>query len=178
VQSRRRRMSPQSRGGSQIAGYSGTPLAKKLGIKAGHTVLLVGCPRGWAIPDLPGGTVTRRKSLATFIQEPRSRSAGSVVKSKSADVGAIADVVVAFFASAAQLTDAVPGIARKLNRSSALWVAWPRRAGGHESDITDQSVRKILLPIGVVDVKVAAIDSDWSGLKFVWRKGSRPGKGG
>ena len=58
--------------------------------------------------------------------------------------------------------------------TSALWIAWPRRAGGHRSDITDSLVRETLLPIGVVDVKVAALDEDWSGLKFVWRKDRRP----
>jgi hypothetical protein len=55
-----------------------------------------------------------------------------------------------------------------------LWVAWPRRAGGHTSDITDNIVRQIVLPLGLVDVKVAALDQDWSGLKFVWRKELRP----
>jgi hypothetical protein len=51
----------------------------------------------------------------------------------------------------------------------ALWVAWPRRAGGHDSDITDREIRALALPLGLVDVKVAALDQDWSGLRLVWR---------
>ncbi|MBV8464286.1 MAG: hypothetical protein JO368_13395 [Acidimicrobiales bacterium] len=67
-----------------------------------------------------------------------------------------------------------PALAAALGPAAALWVAWPRRAGGHQSDVTDALVRDTLLPVGVVDVKVAAIDADWSGLKFVWRKAARP----
>jgi len=54
-------------------------------------------------------------------------------------------------------------------------VAWPRRAGGHRSDITDNLLREVLLPVGVVDIKVAALDEDWSGVRFVWRKANRAG---
>ena len=61
----------------------------------------------------------------------------------------------------------------QLGADSSLWVAWPRRAGGHQSDLTDQVLREVLLPVGVVDVKVAALDGDWSGLKFVWRRANR-----
>ena len=68
---------------------------------------------------------------------------------------------------------AVPPLVGNLPKRSALWVAWPRKAGGHVSDINDNLVREVLLPTGVVDVKVAAIDADWSGLKFVWRKENR-----
>jgi hypothetical protein len=57
--------------------------------------------------------------------------------------------------------------------SGALWVAWPRKAGGHVSDVDENLLREVLLPTGVVDVKVAALDVDWSGLKFVWRKENR-----
>ena len=56
----------------------------------------------------------------------------------------------------------------------ALWLAWPRRAGGHRSDITDNEIRAVVLPLGLVDIKVAALDDDWSGLKVVWRKELRP----
>ena len=65
------------------------------------------------------------------------------------------------------------GLARRIYRAGALWVAWPRRAGGHSSDITDNVIREHALPIGLVDVKVAAIDDDWSGLRLVWRVENR-----
>ena len=84
-----------------------------------------------------------------------------------------AEVVISFFETAAALLCDSPPIARSLAPTSALWVAWPRRAGGHESDVTEQLIRDVLLPIGIVDVKVAALDRDWSGLKFVWRREDR-----
>ena len=65
-------------------------------------------------------------------------------------------------------------MARRLAPAASLWLAWPRRAGGHHSDLTDQLLRDVLLPFGLVDVKVAALDHDWSGLKFVWRRQRRP----
>jgi hypothetical protein len=133
------------------AGYSATPLAKKLGVKEGHRLLLFEAPADWTVPDLPGGVATRRRS--------GSRLPGTLD----------ADVVIAFFTAAARLAKIGPDLARRLPDAAALWVAWPRRAGGHDSDITDQVPRDVLLPIGVVDVKVAALDPDWSGLKFVWR---------
>jgi hypothetical protein len=135
------------------AGYSGTPLAKKLGIKTDQKLLLLNAPHAWEVPDLPEGVEVRRTKDAT-------RTAGT-------------DVVIAFFEAAAKLDSAGPDIAERLPSASTLWMAWPRRAGGHQSDITDQLVRDTLLPVGVVDVKVAAIDEDWSGLKFVWRLKNR-----
>jgi len=77
--------------------------------------------------------------------------------------------VIAFFSAAAELPDRLPGLVERIFPSGALWAAWPRRAGGHESDITDAVLRACALELGVVDVKVAAIDTDWSALRFVWR---------
>lgn len=140
---------------NEQAGYSGTPLWKKLGVKPDHRLLFVEAPAGWNVDDLPrNSSVTRKKKPTT------------------SDVSR-ADLVIGFFKTAKQLNAVGPVIARHLQHQSALWVAWPRKAGGHSSDITDQTVRETLLPIGVVDVKVAAIDSDWSGLKFVWRLENR-----
>jgi hypothetical protein len=136
------------------AGYSGTPLARKLGIKEGHTILLIGAPERWLIPDLPDGVQERRS--AEPVMDPE------------------AAVTVAFYRSAVELADTAPGLARALASTAALWVAWPRRAGGHQSDIGDNLLREVLLPVGVVDVKVAALDDDWSGVKFVWRLRNRP----
>jgi hypothetical protein len=88
-----------------------------------------------------------------------------------------ADLIVAFFSRAAELGLRLPGLAERIFPDGAVWAAWPRRAGGHSSDITDNVVREYALPLGLVDVKVAAIDDDWSGLRLCWRKenrGSRP----
>jgi hypothetical protein len=86
-----------------------------------------------------------------------------------------ADLLLAFFPAIAALRAAVPALAEMITVDGALWVAWPRRAGGHTSDITDNAIRDAVLPLGLVDVKVAALDEDWSGLKLVWRKELRPG---
>ena len=83
-----------------------------------------------------------------------------------------ADVIVWFVRQAAELADAAL-LGGRVFPSGALWVAWPRKAAGHQSDVTENGIRDAVLPIGLVDVKVAAIDDDWSGLKLVWRKENR-----
>lgn len=133
------------------AGYSGTPSAKKLGIKEGAVLALVGAPEGWTVPDLPRG-VTSKSSL-------RGRF----------------DVGVVFVRSAAELRRRAGSVAKATADEAAAWIAWPRKAGGHVSDVTEDLLREVLLPTGLVDVKVAAIDDDWSGLKFVRRKELRGG---
>ena len=133
-----------------MAGYSGTPLAKKLGIKPGASLALDGAPPGWVVPDLPGGVVP------------------------AAD-GEPADVVVAFFREAAELPVRLPALARRIFPAGSLWLAWPRKAGGHVSDITENGLRDHALPLGIVDNKVAALDDDWSGLRVVWRLERRSG---
>ncbi len=90
-----------------------------------------------------------------------------------ADAAAGADVVIAFFREAAELDARLPDLAESIFPPAALWIAWPRRAGGHPSDLTDTVIRDRALPLGIVDVKVAAIDGDWSGLRFVWRVTNR-----
>jgi hypothetical protein len=132
------------------AGYSGTPLAQKLGIKPGHHLALLGAPRGWSIDDLPPDVrITRRRTSTP------------------------ADVVVAFFSELAAVQQQIEDLAQRITINGGLWLAWPRRAGGHHSDITDNGIRAAVLPLGLVDVKVAALDEDWSGLKVVWRKALR-----
>lgn len=133
-----------------MAGYSQTPLAKKLGIRPGASLALDEAPPGWAVSDLPDGVVA------------------------AAD-GKAADVIVAFFRESAELPDRLPGLARRIFPAGGLWLAWPRRAGGHDSDITENGLRDLALPLGVVDNKVAAIDDDWSGLRVVWRVELRSG---
>jgi hypothetical protein len=75
--------------------------------------------------------------------------------------------------AARELPERLPGLVKRIYPDGALWVAWPRRAGGHHSDITDNTIREQALPLGVVDVKVAAIDDDWSGIRLVWRLANR-----
>jgi hypothetical protein len=84
-------------------------------------------------------------------------------------------VLIAFFWDLGALTRDVPELAHQMSPDGALWVAWPRKAAGHKSDITDNEIRAAILPLGLVDVKVAALDEDWSGLKLVWRKELRAG---
>lgn len=128
------------------AGYSGTPLAKKLGVKEGHVLALVDAPGRWEVPGLPPG-VTEKTSLRGGF-----------------------DVAVVFVRSAAELRRRVPVLDRATADGAAVWIAWPRKAGGHDSDVTENLLRELILPTGLVDVKVAALDDDWSGLKFTRRK--------
>jgi Protein of unknown function (DUF3052) len=128
------------------AGYAGTPLHLKLGIKDGHVVALLGAPRGWRIEDLPEAVVLRKRAQGQL------------------------DVIVAFFDRRAKLEQRLPALMRALRADGSLWIAWPRKAAGHRSDISENTLREIVLPTGLVDVKVAALDEHWSGLKFVWRK--------
>jgi hypothetical protein len=132
------------------AGYSGTPLATKLGVKSGHRFVVLGAPQGWGVEHLPESvTVSRRRSVRK------------------------ANVLVAFFAELASMRRDAEGLAHAIVADGALWIAWPRKAAGHVSDITENVIREVFLPLGVVDVKVAALDEDWSGLKLVWRKERR-----
>jgi hypothetical protein len=134
--------------------HFGTPLAKKIGIKPGHRVLLTHAPAGWHIPGLPpGAVVSRRADAAGTARGP--------------------DVTILFCRSRRQLESDLPLLIASLPAGGALWIAWPRRAAGHSSDVTENGLRDAALPFGVVDVKVAALDHDWSGLKFVWRKKQR-----
>jgi len=125
-------------------GYSGRPQAAKLGLKPGQRVQLYHPPAGWALSDPPAG-----------LDEPGPDGQ--------------ADVILAFFTRAGEIGEQLGELARRIYPAGALWVAWPRRAAGHRSDITENFIRDSALPLGLVDVKVAAIDDDWSGLRLVWR---------
>jgi hypothetical protein len=128
------------------AGYSGTPLARKLGILPGHRVLLERAPEGLVLEGLPGDV------------RPHRRVAGT----------APYDVIVTFCADRDRLDTRLRLIAR-LSTAGALWVAWPKRASGVATDLTENIVRDVALEAGLVDVKVCAIDAVWSGLKLVRR---------
>jgi hypothetical protein len=129
---------------------TGTPQARKLGLKAGMRVALDAPPDGWALADPPGGLL-------------------------AAGADEAADVIVAFFLTSAEIVERLPVLARRVFPAGAVWALWPRRAAGHVSDITDNVVRSSAVELGLVDVKVAAVDEDWSGLRLVWRAGNRAG---
>lgn len=130
------------------AGYSGTPLPRKLGIRPGSRLLIVGTPVVLALDPLSDGVELRRRDVA-----------GSPPY----------DVVLAFCADRRALEARFAPLSGRLTTTGALWIGWPKKAGGLTSDLDESVVRGHGLAAGLVDVKVAAIDATWSGLKFVVR---------
>ena len=130
-----------------MAGYSGTPLIKKLGIKDGLRVAVVNAPKGF------------ERELGTL---------GSGVRTLSRPAKPM-DFVLLFTKSASALARDFTRLAELLSASGMLWVAWPKKASGVVTDLTESSVRQIGLDAGLVDVKVCAVDDVWSALKFVYR---------
>ncbi len=135
----------------RVAGYSATPLAKKLGIKEGQRVVLLGAPDGFEALLAPLPPV----ALATTL-------------------GTRADVIVLFTKRRAVLEQRFAAIAAALDPAGGFWVAWPKRASKVPTDMTEDVVRQIGLPRGLVDNKVCAIDAIWSGLRLVVRLENRP----
>ena len=133
------------------AGYSGTPLAKKLGIRAGDTVALVSAPGGFEqeLEGLPDGVQLKHRA------------------------GGKPDVVVLFTTRARDLDRRFKGLATSVWPDGSLWVAWPKRSSGVATDLDENRLRDIGLPHGLVDNKVCAVNEVWSGLRFVWRKENR-----
>jgi hypothetical protein len=130
------------------AGYSGTPLPTKLGIKPGQRLVLLGAPDGFEL-ELPDGVGVRRRA------------------------GGKADVIVSFHTSRAQLEARLPALRAMMEPAAGLWIAWPKRASKMETDITEDVLREIALPTGLVDNKVCAVDERWSGLRLVIRREHR-----
>ncbi len=126
-------------------------LAKKLGVRD-DGVVLVHAPAEWAARRLGEANEVGR---ADAVDAPGRT------------------VVVLFVRSRAGLTADLPALAAAVHPDAVLWVAWPRKAGGHVSDLGDTVVRDTVLPTGLVDVKVAMLDTDWSGLQFRWRTALR-----
>ena len=139
-----------------MAGYSGTPLPQKLGIKPGHRVALLDAPAGFArvLGKLPD-SVTISNALAG--KQPY-------------------DVMVLFVMAERDLVRRLAPAQKRLEPSGGLWIAWPKRASGIATDVTETSVRGALLATGLVDNKVCAIDETWSGLRGVVRLVDRPPK--
>jgi len=135
------------------AGYSGTPLAQKLGLKDGQRVLFL---------DLPG-SLGELADAREFAEVRRSNWDG-LVEAKDYDI------VHGFTASRKVLEDAAKPFVGAIRRDGMVWISWPKKASKVPADITEDVIREVLLPVGLVDVKVAAIDAVWSGLKLVIRK--------
>jgi hypothetical protein len=136
-----------SRADAKTAGYSGTPLPKKLGIRDKYSVLLLNAPRRFErkLDPLPEG--------ADYVEDAAS-----------------ARVAVLFTASQAELVRDFRPLAKALPEKSALWIAWPKKASGVKTDLNENVVREFGLHAGWVDYKVCAIDETWSGLCFARRK--------
>jgi hypothetical protein len=130
------------------AGYSGSPQARKLGLKPGFRVALDAPSDNWALAAPPDGLL------------PPDEDGG-------------ADVIIAFFRAADEVARRLPALGQRVFPAGAVWALWPRKAAGHISDVNEHVVRSCALELGLVDVKVAAVDNDWSGLRLVWRVSNR-----
>ena len=131
-----------------MAGYSPSSQARKLGIKPGLLVLLDSAPPGWRFDEPTDGI--------------------EVVTD-----AASADIVLAFASEAAGIRSRIEDLRERIFPAGALWIAWPRKAAGHVSDVDENLIRNTALELGLVDVKVAALTEDWSALKLVWRVENR-----
>jgi hypothetical protein len=128
------------------AGYSGTPLVKKLGIKPASILVLMGAPRGFKheLVGLPGGV-----RIGTALRDAP-------------------DLTIWFVSSRRELQGRMAQVAASMGQG--LWVAWPKKASGIATDVTEDVIRDCALPHGIVDYKVCAINATWSGLKFARRR--------
>lgn len=132
----------------QQAGYSGTPLAKKLGIAEASRVLVKGAPDDYVqrlIPLPPGVVFDKSISKAT-------------------------NIVHVFSDKSTHLKAELESLRKAIKSDAVVWVSWPKKASGIPTDITDNTIRELALPLGFVDIKVCAVDDVWSGLKLVIRK--------
>ena len=135
-----------------MAGYSGTPLAKKIGIKEGSRVALINAPKDFQfepteLPDNVEFTKSSAKSL---------------------------DIILFFVTTERALAKDFSKLAARLTANGMIWITWPKKSSGVASDLTFDHVQRIGLDAGLVDVKICAVDDTWSGLKFVYRLKDRP----
>ena len=135
------------------AGYSGTPLHRKLGIKPGHRVALLDAPAGFdaTLGPLPDDVTVRR----------------------DLDGGEPVDVTVLFVTERHELAARLDGVRRRMAQDGGFWVGWPKKSSKVPTDITEDVIREVALPTGLVDNKVCAIDDVWSGLRLVIRREHR-----
>jgi hypothetical protein len=136
---------------SPNAGYSGTPLAKKLGIGPGMKVVLRAAPKNLRaqLAPIPDGVAF------------------------AARVTAATDLIHVFVKSRSKLERELASALNAMRPDAVIWVSWPKKASGVATDVTEDTIRAVALPLGLVDVKVCAVDATWSGLKLVVRKALR-----
>ena len=134
-----------------MAGSSGKPVVQKLGLKPGFRIFVADAPAAYPalVGELPEGVTT--------VAQLR---------------GAI-DMIHVFATDAAALARQIPAYRAAIRPDGMIWISWPKQAAKVETDLSDNVIRKLVLPLGLVDVKVCAIDATWSGLKFVIRKAER-----
>lgn len=130
------------------AGYSGTPLWKKLGLAAGQRICVIGAPEPYAtlVTDAPQPLLMVPKADKTT------------------------DLVHLFVEQRAELAKQAAALRKALPPQAVLWVSWPKKASKRPTDITEDGIRELVLPLGWVDIKVCAVDATWSGLKLMVRK--------
>ena len=139
--------------GTAVSGYSGKPVWQKLGLAPGMRVL---------VRDAPADYVALTGAQALDLQRVGPRAAFALAQM--------------FARSAAVLRTELVALASKLPADGVVWVSWPKKSAKLAGDVSEDTIRAIALPIGLVDVKVCAIDATWSGLKLVWRREHRAGK--
>ena len=135
-----------------MAGYSGTPLAKKIGIKEGTRIALVNAPKDFQFPpkDLPANVEFLKQSAKSL------------------------DIILFFVTTERALAKDLSKLAARLTANGMIWIAWPKKSSGVGTDLSFERVQRIGLDAGLVDVKICAVDDTWSGLKFVYRLKDRP----
>jgi hypothetical protein len=137
--------------GKKMAGYSGTPLAQKLGIKEGQKVATIGAPAGY------------RRLLSPL---PEKVSFTTEIKAGAA-------FVHLFVSDRKTMERALNRLRKLIADSGVLWVSWPKKSSGVKTDVTEDVIREVALPLGFVDIKVCAVDETWSGLKLMIRRENR-----
>jgi hypothetical protein len=137
-----------------MAGYSGTPLAKKLGIDVGSRIYLSDAPKNYLklVAPLPEGVRVVRK------------------------IDGETNIVHIFSTERARLAAALRATLKRIKPDGTIWVSWPKKSSKVSTDITEDTIREVALPMGLVDIKVCAVDEVWSGLKLVVRKENRRGR--
>jgi hypothetical protein len=142
----------QRAGPARTTGYSAKPLASKLGLRPGWRGLTVAAPEGYrrTLGEIPDGVRFSERGGWPF------------------------DLVHLFVTTRATLATRLPTLAGRITPLGTIWVSWPKRAAKVPTDVTENTVREVALPLGLVDVKVCAVDEVWSGLKLVVRVGDRP----
>lgn len=136
---------------TEMAGYSETPLAQKLGIKAGQRVVTIGAPAGYRTLLVP------LPDAVAFTKQ----------------IGADPSFLHLFVAKRATLEQELGRLRKLIADAGVLWVSWPKKSSGVVTDVTEDVIRDVALPLGFVDVKVCAVDATWSGLKLMIRRGNR-----